>query len=112
MRRNATQTRFWTFGEWMIKLSLALIAFVAILAIPAAFGFSAKPGPKTVARSLLTQMNSGPDGRITRLVTCERASQARHTFTCDLESVRSTHLRAGVTVTGGLLRTTWAPLVG
>ena len=96
----------------MIKISLALISFVAILAIPAAFGFSAKPGPNTVARSLLTQINSGPDGRITRLVTCERIAKGRAAFTCDLESVRLTHLGARVDATGGLLRTTWQPLAG
>ena len=65
-----------------------------------------------VAKTLLQQINSGPDGHITRNVACGRGSKAGLAFTCDLKSVRSTSIRANVAVVGGTLRTTWEPIKG
>jgi hypothetical protein len=96
----------------MFKLTLALTASAAVLALPAAYGSLSKPPSKAIEQTLLQQMNSGPDGRITRLVTCSRAPKNELAFRCDLESVRSTHLGARVTVVPGGLRTVWEPLAG
>jgi hypothetical protein len=96
----------------MFKLALALTASAAALALPAAYGSFSKPPSKVVEQRLLQQMNSGPDGRITRLVSCSRTSKRELAFKCDLESVRSTHLGARVTVVPGGLRTVWEPLAG
>jgi len=60
----------------------------------------------------MRQMNGGPAGRITRLVDCKNAGNRGRSFSCDLESVRSTHLGARVTVVPGGLSTTWEPLAG
>ncbi len=96
----------------MLKASLALTAFVAVLAIPAAFAVSSKPAPATVARTLLQQMNSGPDGRITHRVTCTRVPRLERNFSCDLQSAISTHLGARIAVVDGGVSTTWQPLAG
>jgi hypothetical protein len=96
----------------MLKLSLALTTFVLALALPAAYAFTSRPGPRIIARTLLEQVNSGPDGHITRRVTCARAAKARRTFDCSLESVVSTQLGAHVALVDGGLRTTWDPIAG
>jgi hypothetical protein len=96
----------------MLKASLSLIVFVAVLAIPAAFGSGSKPGPKTVAQTLLKQMNSGPNGYITRRVRCTRVAKLQHSFSCDLRSTISTHLGAHIAVVDGGVSTTWKPLAG
>ena len=94
----------------MVKLTLVLTV-VGALALPAAQGMaSSQRVPQRVASKLLRQMNSGPTGKITRRVTCVPA--AGPTLRCDLESVRSTTLRATVSLVGGTFRTTWEPLAG
>jgi hypothetical protein len=96
----------------MLKLALTLVAAAAVLAVPATLAAASKPRPAAIERTLLRQMNGGPAGRITRLVDCRTAGKHARSFTCDLESVRSTHLGARVTVGPSGLSTTWAPLVG
>ena len=96
----------------MLKLTLALTALVFCLVLPAAYAVTSKPESKSVAQTLLRQMNSGPDGHITRAVKCAPVSQGSHAFSCDLKSVISTHLSAHVTLLDGGLRTTWEPLKG
>ena len=96
----------------MLRISLSLIVFVAVLAIPAAFGSGSKPGPNTVAQALLKQMNSGPNGYITRRVRCTRVAKLQRNFSCDLESAISTHLGAHIAVADGGVSTTWQPLAG
>ena len=82
------------------------------LALPAAYAAAAKPGRKTVERTLLRQMNSSPYGKITRRVVCTREHAAGRRFACRLESVRSTRLDVDVDVVDGGLRATWYPLKG
>jgi len=97
----------------MVKLGLVLTALAAALALPAAQGMTSRPGPSgALEQTILRQMNSGPDGQITRRVDCGRGSRAGAAFTCTLESVTSTRLRANVSFVGGGLRTTWEPLAG
>src|SRR5215831_7994363 len=97
----------------MVKLGLVLTALAAVLALPAAQGMTSRPGPSgALEQTLFRQMNSGPDGQITRRVECGRGARAGTAFTCTLESMRSTSLRANVTFVGGSLRTTWEPLAG
>jgi hypothetical protein len=96
----------------MLKLPLTLVAATAILAVPATLAAASKPRSAAVERTLLRQMNGGPAGRITRLVDCQRAGNRGRSFTCDLQSVRSTHLGARVTVLPGGLSTVWEPLAG
>jgi hypothetical protein len=94
----------------MVKLTVVLTA-VGALALPAAQGMaSSQRLPQRVAAQLLRQMNSGPDGKITRHVTCVPAGG--RTLRCDLESVRATTIRAHVSLVGGTYRTTWEPLAG
>jgi hypothetical protein len=94
----------------MLKLGLPLLA-AAALAVPVTQAATSKPRPAAIEQTLLRQMNGGPAGRITRLVDC-RSAVNRRSFTCDLESVRSTHLGARVTVGPGGLSTVWEPLAG
>jgi hypothetical protein len=96
----------------MIKLTLALVAFVLTLVIPAAYAVTSRPPSETIAQTLLRQMNSGPDGRITRRVDCALASRAKRMYACTLESVASTRLGVRVAVVDGGLRTTWHALEG
>ena len=96
----------------MIKLLLTLAALVLSLALPAAYAVASKPAPRTVADTLLRRMNSGPNGTITRRVTCERETRARRTFVCELASVRATTIDVRVALADGGLRTTWHPLEG
>ena len=97
----------------MVKLGLVLTALAAALALPAAQGMTSRPGPSdALEQTLLRQMNSGPNGQITRRVECGRGTRAGTAFTCTLESVRSTRLSVNVEVVGGSLRTTWEPLAG
>ena len=95
----------------MLKLGLPLLA-AAALAVPLAQAAASKPRSAAIERTLMRQMNGGPAGRITRLVDCHKAGNRGRSFTCDLESVRSTHLGARVTVVPGGLSTTWEPLAG
>ena len=95
----------------MLKLGLPLLA-AAALAVPWAQGATSKPRTAAIEQTLLRQMNGGPAGHITRLVDCQRAGSRGRSFTCDLQSVRSTHLGARVTVVPGGLSTTWEPLAG
>jgi hypothetical protein len=95
----------------MIKLALLLLA--AALVVPATQAVAgSKPRPAAIERTLLQQMNGGPAGHITRLVDCRKTGKSAGSFSCDLESVRSTHLGARVTVVPGGLSTVWAPLAG
>jgi hypothetical protein len=94
----------------MLKLGLPLLA-AAALAVPATQAAMSKPRSAAIEQTLLRQTNGGPAGRITRLVDC-RSTGNRRSFTCDLESVRSTHLGARVTVGPGGLSTVWEPLAG
>jgi hypothetical protein len=96
----------------MLKLALTLVAATAILAVPATLAAASKPRSAAIERTLLRQMNGGPAGHITRLVDCRTAGKRARSFTCDLKSVRSTHLGARVTVVPGGLSTTWEPLAG
>src|SRR5207237_4679008 len=95
----------------MIRLCLAATALAVGFALPAAQGMTTTPRPSgAVAQTLLKQINSGPDGRITRRVACGRGTKAGLAYSCDLVSVRSTSIHANVGVVGGTLRTTWEPL--
>jgi len=94
----------------LLKLTLALIASAAVFALPAAYGSLSKPPSGAVAGKLLRQMNSSPDGRITKSVSCVPTGHKR--FDCDLQSVVSTHLQVHVTTAGGSFRTVWEPLAG
>jgi hypothetical protein len=95
----------------LLKLTLALGAFVLCLALPAAYAVTATPGSKSVAQKLQQQMNSGPNGRITRTVKCIPAARGK-AFDCDLQSVISTHIAAHVSLIDGGMRTVWEPLQG
>ena len=95
----------------MLKLGLPLLA-AAALAVPWAQGATSKPRTAAIERTLMRQMNGSPAGRITRLVDCHNAGNRGRSFTCDLESVGSTHLGARVTVVPGGLQTVWQPLAG
>jgi hypothetical protein len=96
----------------MLKLALTLVAAAAILAVPATLAAASKPRSAAIEQTLLRQMNGGPAGHITRLVDCKRAGSSGRSFACDLQSVRSTHLGARVTVVPGGLSTVWQPLAG
>jgi hypothetical protein len=97
----------------MVKPSLLITAVAVSIALPAAQGMTSPKAPSAgVAKTLLQQINSGPDGHITRNVACGRGSKAGLAFTCDLKSVRSTSIRANIAVVGGTLRTTWEPIKG
>jgi hypothetical protein len=95
----------------MLKLGLPLLA-AAALAVPFAQAAASKPRSAAIEQTLMRQMNGSPAGRITRLVDCQKAGNRGRSFTCDLESIRSTHLGARVTVVPGGLSTTWEPLAG
>ena len=95
----------------MLKL-IPLLPLAAGLALPAAHAFTARPSGPAVAKTLLTGMNSGPDGRLTRRVVCTPETRMRETFSCRLRSVRSTRLDAHVATVDGGLRITWQPLQG
>jgi hypothetical protein len=56
-------------------------------------------------------MDSGPDGRITRSVHCRTAGKPG-TFSCLLQSTRSTSLGARVVAGDGGLAESWEPLRG
>src|SRR5262249_2444330 len=97
----------------MVKLGLVLTALAAALSLPAAQGMTSRPGPSGPGgQTPRGHMNAGPDGQITRRVECGRGTRAGAAFTCTLESMSSTRLRANVAVVGGSLRTTWEPLAG
>jgi hypothetical protein len=95
----------------VVKLAAAFLGLagfglpVAYHALPAA--------PKTVERQLLTRVNSGPDGRITRSVTCRAAGEAR--FSCSLRGLSLTspsRVRVEVVARGGSLEPTYSPVEG
>jgi|SRR5579862_2775283 len=94
-----------------ITLTLALVSLASVIAL-AAHAVAAKPSGGSVSRSLLARVNSGPDGRITRSITCTRVARGREEFACRLVSVRSTSLGAHVALVDGGLRETWQPLRG
>jgi hypothetical protein len=96
----------------MAKLSVALSTFVLALVLPVTYALASKPPSNDVAQTLLRQMNSGPDGRLTRAVTCARVGAAVKTFDCSLQSLVHTRLGARVTQVDGGLRTVWQPLEG
>src|SRR5262245_8086995 len=97
----------------MRKSRLTIAALVLAPTLVGAPVVAARPaGVPTIARSLLSRINSGPDGRITRRVACTPTRGATLTFACELESVRATRLRVDVAVTPGGLRETWHPLEG
>jgi hypothetical protein len=97
----------------MRKSRLTIASLVLAPTLVVAPVVPAKPaGVPTIARSLLSRMNSSSDGPITRRVSCAPTRTATLTFACELESVRSTHLRVDVAVTSGGLRETWHPLEG
>ena len=93
----------------LVPASIALTAAVLGLVLPAAHAVAAKPGPETVAASLLRDMNSRGSGAITRRVDCVPGPTAGGTFACTLVSARSTSLDVRVRVVDGSLRTTWLP---
>src|SRR5262245_57704253 len=97
----------------MRKSRLTIAALVVAPTIVAAPVVAASPAEvPTIARTLLSRMNSGPDGRITRRVACTPTHGPTLTFACELESVRATRLRVDVAVTPRGLRETWHPLEG
>jgi hypothetical protein len=95
----------------VLKLGIALSTSVLALALPASHGVAGKTS-RALERTLLHQMNSTPDGRITRKVDCAPLPGAPHSFTCRLTSVRSTSLRVDVDLAGGGFRAIWYPLAG
>jgi len=80
------------------------------VAFPASGALTSKPNPAQVEQRLMHEMNSGPNGKITKSVNCLPASHTH--FTCSLRSTRSTRLGARVTVSGGSLETVWQPISG
>jgi hypothetical protein len=96
----------------VLKLSLALATVFLGLALPAAYAVSGRSRPRTIEQTLLRQMNSYGDGRVTRHVRCGRVGMARTSFACTLVSVRSTTLEVRVDVVDGGFRTVWYPLEG
>jgi hypothetical protein len=95
----------------MLKLASLGTALVFGIAAPPGGDSHGKPMRERVEQALLQQMNSGPDGRITRSVHCHTAgSQSK--FSCVLESTRSTTLGAVVVAHGVELQTAWEPLQG
>jgi hypothetical protein len=95
----------------MLKLAAIGTALAFGLAVPFHPGAAAHPTKAQVEQKLLHQMNSGPNGRVTRAVHCQ-TSGGRSTFSCRLQSVRSTSLGAVVVVHGTSLQTAWQPLRG
>jgi hypothetical protein len=95
----------------MLKSSLAITAIVLALVLPAARAVTRGPAVRTIPRALLAQMNSGPDGRITRSVSCVPELRRTLTFACELTSTGSTRLRVDIAGTNGL-RESWYPLQG
>jgi hypothetical protein len=92
----------------MIKL-LAALALSAAIAAPA-LQAAAQPNGKAVEKALLEQVNSGPAGKMTRVVHCTPTGHG--TLACTLESVRGTTLNARVTTRDGVLHAAWSPLHG
>lgn len=95
----------------MLKLGLPLLV-AAALVVPATQALAGSKPSAAIERELMQQMNGGPAGHITRLVDCRKTGKSADSFSCDLESVRSTHLGARVTVVPGGLSTVWEPLAG
>jgi hypothetical protein len=95
----------------MLKLIALASALGLGIAVPATGSLHAKPSRAHVEQRLLQQLNSGPDGRITQAVHCSTIRK-NVSFSCVALSTRSTRLDAHVVVSGGGLRTAWAPLQG
>jgi hypothetical protein len=95
----------------MLKSSLAISAIVLGLVLPVARAVTGRPPVRTIPRALLEQMNSSPDGRITRRVSCVPELRGKLTFACELTSLASTRLRVDVAAGDGL-RESWYPLQG
>jgi hypothetical protein len=95
----------------MLKSSLTIAAIVLALALPAAHAVSGRPTVRTIPRALLAQMNSSPDGKITRGVSCVPELRAQLTFACELTTVRATRIHVDVAAEDGLSET-WFPLQG
>jgi hypothetical protein len=95
----------------MIKLAAAILALTG-LGLPVAH-HALPTAPKTVEQELLSRVNSGPDGRITRSVTCRAAGDAR--YSCSLRGLSLTspsRLRVDVVASGGSLEPTYGPVEG
>jgi hypothetical protein len=93
------------------KLAAAILGLAGI-GLPAVY-HALPAAPKTVERQLLARVNSGPDGRITRSVTCRAAGEAR--FSCSLRGLSLTspsRLHVQVVARGGSLEPTYGPVEG
>ena len=95
----------------MAKLAAAILG-LAGLALPVAH-HALPAAPKTVEQRLLTRVNSGPDGRITRSVRCRTAGEAR--FSCSLRGLSLTspsRLHVHVVTSGGSFEPAYGPVEG
>ncbi|HEY5058392.1 MAG TPA: hypothetical protein VII51_05190 [Gaiellaceae bacterium] len=95
----------------MLKLVALASALGLGIAVPATGALHSKPNRALVEQQVLQQLNSGPDGRITRTVHCS-AIKRHFSFSCVAVSTRSSRLDAQVVVVGDGLRTAWSPLQG
>lgn len=94
----------------MVKTGLLTLLLGMGVAFPASGVLHGKPNSHQVELRILHQMNSGPDGKITKSVHCLHAGGLG--FACRLQSQRSTTLGARVVVSGGSLQTVWQPIRG
>jgi hypothetical protein len=97
--------------QGMIKLAAAIIG-LAGLGLPVAH-HALPAAPKSVEQQLLTKVNSGPDGRITRSVTCRKAGEAR--YSCSLHGLSLTspaRMSVHVVARGGSLQPAYGPVEG
>jgi hypothetical protein len=92
-----------------VKPLLSLVLPFAV-AVPFFGGHHGLTRPD-LQRDLLRQMNGSPAGKITSRVDC-RVAGATNRYLCDLTSLRGTHARAIVYVSGSSWRAEWAPLSG
>jgi hypothetical protein len=95
----------------MLKSSLTIAAIVLAVALPASRAVTGGPVVRTIPGTILAQMNSSPDGRITRRVACVPELRGKLAFTCELTSVTSSRIRVDVAAGDGL-REIWSPPQG
>jgi hypothetical protein len=97
-----------------MKTLLLLPAAALSLGFTLPFGHQHQLSRAGLERSIVSQMNGSPAGRITRTVHCKQLGLASSStrYRCTLTGMSGTHEHVVAVVDGSSWRADWAPLDG